>query len=130
METKEKMKKATLIAFFMGATIIILAEVLAAVACKASANIEKILHPYKGCKMISSTEYFTVDGVEEYEVKGGETVSEIAEAYCVKNAIVLIEYSRRDVEYSIIRTNSLNDNGYIKAGTKLYLPKIKLVDSQ
>ena len=130
METKEKMKKAIRVAFFMGATLIILIEAYAVVACKASNNIDKTLHPYKGCKMISSTEYFTVDGVENYEVKGGETVSEIAEAYCVKNAIVLLEYSRKDIEYSIIKINDLNDNGYIKAGTILYLPKIKLVDSQ
>lgn len=88
------------------------------------------INPYGSCEIVKSTDDFTISYTDTVVVEQKETVSEIAEEYIKSNPILLLEYTRKDVEYSIITINNLDYDGYVTTGTKLLVPVVTIVNEK
>lgn len=73
-----------------------------------------VCDPYKGCTRIPTKQLGFV------EVKGGETLSDIAARVLNENP-EYTRYTLRDMEYTIVKTNQMSSD-YIKAGDVLAIP--------
>lgn len=78
------------------------------------AGVRYMLDPYKDCTVIPTQK------INFVEVKGGETLSDIAAQVLNENP-EYTRYTLRDMEYTIIETNQMSSD-YIKAGDVLAIP--------
>lgn len=93
-------------------------------------RLSEAINPYGSCELVKSTDDFTISYTDTVVVEQKETVSEIAEEYIKSNPILLLEYTRKDVEYSIIKINNLDYDGYVTTGTKLLVPVVTILNEK
>lgn len=93
-------------------------------------RLSEAINPYRSCEIVKSTDDFTISYTDTVVVEQKETVSEIAEEYIKSNPILLLEYTRKDVEYSIIKINNLDYDGYVTTGTKLLVPVVTILNEK
>ena len=81
---------------------------------ESRAVVGYVCDPYKGCTRIPTKQLGFI------EVKGGETLSDIAARVLNENP-EYTRYTLRDMEYTIVKTNQMSSD-YIKAGDVLAIP--------
>lgn len=82
---------------------------------ESRAVVGYISNPYKDCRVIPTQKINFVD------VKGGETVSDIALRVLDENP-EYTEYTLKDMEYTIIFMNQMDSGDCVKAGDVLAIP--------
>ena len=93
-------------------------------------RLSEAINPYRSCEIVKSTDDFTISYTDTVVVEQKETVSEIAEDYIKSNPTLLLEYTRKDVEYSIIKINNLDYDGFVTTGTKLLVPVVTILNEK
>lgn len=79
------------------------------------AGVGYMLDPYKDCRVIPTEKVNFVD------VKGGETVSDIALRLLNENP-EYTEYTLKDMEYTIVFMNQMDSGDCVKTGDVLAIP--------
>lgn len=125
-----KNKKATIKGMVMGIIVTLITGGVMVAGISIVNRLSEAINPYRSCEIVKSTDDFTISYTDTTVVEQEETVSEIAEEYIKSNPILLLEYTRKDVEYSIIKINNLDYDGYVTTGTKLLVPVVTILNEK
>lgn len=123
-------KKATIKGMVMGIIVTLITGGVMVAGISIVNRLSEAINPYRSCEIVKSTDDFTISYTDTTVVEQEETVSEIAEEYIKSNPILLLEYTRKDVEYSIIKINNLDYDGYVTTGTKLLVPVVTILNEK
>lgn len=125
-----KNKKALIKGMVAGIIFTLITGGVMVVGISIANRLSEAINPYRSCEIVKSTDDFTISYTDTVVVEQKETVSEIAEDYIKSNPILLLEYTRKDVEYSIIKINNLDYDGYVTSGTKLLVPVVTILNEK
>lgn len=125
-----KNKKALIKGMVAGIIFTLITGGVILVGISIANRLSESINPYRSCELVKSTDDFTISYTDTVVVEQKETVSEIAEEYIKSNPILLLEYTRKDVEYSIIKINNLDYDGYVTTGTKLLVPVVTILNEK
>lgn len=123
-------KKATIKGMVAGIIVTLITGGVMVAGISIVNRLSETINPYGSCEIVKSTDDFTISYTDTVVVEQKETVSEIAEEYIKSNPILLLEYTRKDVEYSIIKINNLDYDGYVTTGTKLLVPVVTIFNEK
>lgn len=125
-----KNKKALIKGMVAGIIFTLITGGVMVVGISIANRLLEAINPYRSCEIVKSTDDFTISYTDTVVVEQKETVSEIAEDYIKSNPILLLEYTRKDVEYSIIKINNLDYDGYVTTGTELLVPVVTILNEK